>query len=68
MTTNDAKYGAAMFQYNYALKSADGRYYTGKAGAGWLGEKHEAFTYTEAGAHNKITFIPFNKLEVVRVN
>ncbi len=40
-----------MFKFEYAIKFPDGEYYTGRAGEGFTGPKHEAFTLTEEGAH-----------------
>lgn len=53
-----------MFKFEYALRSPDGRYYTGRVNSesepeAWLGPKHKAFTYTEEGAHNKLKLQPF---------
>lgn len=41
-------------KFEYAIRFADGTYYTGRAGAGYKGTKSEAFTYTEKGAHAKL--------------
>ena len=40
--------------FEYAVRFADGTYYTGRAGEGFKGARHEAFTFTEMGAHAKI--------------
>lgn len=40
--------------FEYAIRLSDGKFYTGKAGIEAYGEKNEAFTYTEKGAHAKI--------------
>jgi len=54
--------------FEYALQSPCGRFYTGRAGDGWLGEKHEAFKYTMEGAYTKIDTIElFQDFQVVRV-
>lgn len=57
-----------MLVFNHAIRFADGRYYTGRAGDGMYGERHEAFTYTEAGAHAKIERMRWRSAIVERVN
>jgi hypothetical protein len=38
----------------YAVKASNGKFYTGRAGDGWLSiNSVEAFTYSEEGAANK---------------
>ena len=42
--------------FEYALKFPNGKYYTGRVNSDsqpdyWQGEKHEAYTFTEHGAH-----------------
>jgi len=51
---------------SYALMSDDGRYYTGKAGSGWLGKRSEAFTYSRTAAYNKQQQQPFKQLTVLK--
>jgi len=46
------------FTFEYALKFPNGKYYTGRVNSDalpnyWQGEKHEAFTFTLAGAYKK---------------
>lgn len=43
-----------MLEFNYAIRFADGTYYTGKAGDEMQGKRSEAFTYTQNGAYAKI--------------
>ncbi len=42
--------------FEYAIKNPDGYYYTGRAGVGDMSPNiKDAYTYTEQGAHAKIT-------------
>lgn len=48
--------------FEYALKFPNGKYYTGRVNSPelpdyWQGEKHEAYTMTEYGAHKKKDFL-----------
>lgn len=54
-------------ELNYALRSPDGRYYTGRVGDGWLGDKHQAFTYTFQGALRKTRLEAFREFVVERI-
>lgn len=47
-------YNPAELEFNYAIRFADGTYYTGRAGLEYKGPKREAFTFTERGAYNKL--------------
>ena len=59
---------SVMFTFEYALKAPNGLYYTGKAGDGCLGDKYQAFTYTETGAYRKIDTNPaFKGFTVERI-
>jgi hypothetical protein len=44
----------------FAILASNGKFYTGRAGTGWLGEKAEAFAYGLEGAEAKAAL--FNKL------
>jgi hypothetical protein len=63
-----------MFKYEYALRSSSGKYYTGRVNSDekpnhWLGNLHEAFTYTLEGAYKKKdNFECFKDFEVVRIS
>lgn len=54
-------------EFNYAIKFPNGKYYTGRAGEGFQGEKHEAFTYTEKGAYGKIDRVKWMQEKGARV-
>lgn len=43
-----------MFVFDYAIRFADGTFYTGRAGSEYKGSMLDAFTYTLQGAHAKI--------------
>lgn len=37
----------------FIIKASNGKFYNGKAGQGWLGDRAEAFTYSENEAQRK---------------
>jgi hypothetical protein len=59
--------------FEYALRSPDGRYYTGRVNhenepEAWLDEKHKAFTYTSTRAYAKVDSLEcFRNFTVERI-
>ena len=60
-------------KFDYAILRNDGKYYTGRTfdhPEAFSGNRLEIFTYTEHGAHRKISLFPqaFANCRVVRLN
>ncbi len=53
--------------YNYAIRFSTGMYYTGRSGAEYNGPRHQAYTFTEAGAYAKIERMDWHDATVERV-
>lgn len=47
-------YKGLNLSFEYAIRMPNGGYYTGYSGDKHIGQKHQAFKYTEAGAYAKI--------------